>query len=509
MQSTIVAPGRLVIETGDQKGMVFPLRERVVSIGRGPDNTIQVIDTHMSRNHSLIIYNEGQWFVRDLKSKNQTLLNDRPISEDAPLNHGDRVQIGQTVFTYELESQGEQASDTVTGLKLFDDEGLIVPQKAMKLREENLGDERELIDLVTMAGDPGERILSVLYQVADTISSVLDLDDLLNRVVELVVKYFKPDRVGVLLYDDHYKILLPKAIRRGADPADEIVIPTSIIDRAIENQSAFLVADAPRDVRFSASDSIVIQRIRSAICVPLIYSSQMLGILYMDRRQTDGNYEDRDLKLVTIIANQAAQAIANSRLHAILLERRAQERELEIARGIQENLLPKAMPSPAGFTIHGLSRPAQMVGGDYYDVIPLPGGRYILAIADVSGKGIPAAILLASVRAAVQVEVRGLRQNSLVDVMDRLNQMVCRDTSNGMFVTMFLGLLDPERRTLVYCNAGHVHPLLCHSDGSVQMLEAGGCFLGIVPGTGSSSPRNIVTNMPLEVSRQTIWFRRS
>jgi len=123
-----------------------------------------------------------------------------------------------------------------------------------------------------------------------------------------------------------------------------------------------------------------------------------------------------------------------------------------------------------------------MVGGDYFDVIPLPDGRYVLAIADVSGKGVPAALLIAALRAAVQIEVRGIGSaEELVAVVDRLNQMIYRDTSGNMFVTMVLGLLDPLESTLTYCNAGHVHPLLCHADGAVESLDAGGCFLGIMP----------------------------
>jgi sigma-B regulation protein RsbU (phosphoserine phosphatase) len=141
------------------------------------------------------------------------------------------------------------------------------------------------------------------------------------------------------------------------------------------------------------------------------------------------------------------------------------------------------MPQLPGYQISGMSRPARMVGGDYFDVITLSDGRLMLAVADVSGKGVPAAILLASVRAAVQVEASRFVGEPLTALVERLNQMTYRDTSSSMFVTMIVALLDPASGGLTYCNAGHSHPMLCHPpDGHIQMLDVGGCLLGVMPG---------------------------
>ncbi len=471
---------RLVIETGEQKGMIFSLCDAVISIGRGPDNIIQVIDSHMSRNHSLVIYNEGYWFARDLGSKNGTLVNNKPIPRDHKLEHGDKLMIGETVFVFEHDVDAFNSDETLSGMKVLDDEREVEPNQMMKLREQ-LGDDAEITGFFedSKLQDPS---LMVLYRINDAISSILNINELLEELIELIQRYFTPDRAGILLYDERYQLLLPKAVRRAKDQNEEIVISNSIIKRAISDQSAVLVSDAPKDFRFKASDSIVKQRIRSALCAPLIYKNEILGVIYLDRRQLSGAFIVQDLKLVTIIANQAAQAIANSRLHGQIVENRAQEREIEIARSIQENLLPKSMPILPNFEIAGFSHPANMVGGDYFDVIPLGDGRYVLAIADVSGKGVPAAILLSGVRAAVQIEVRELVKNPIPMVMDRLNQMVCRDTSNNMFVTMLLGVLDPQQRTFTYTNAGHVHPILFYQNGTMDTLEQGGCFLGVMPG---------------------------
>lgn len=471
---------RLVVESGENEGMIFPLSETVISVGRGPENSIQIIDSHMSRNHSLLIMNEGAWFLRDLGSKNGTQLNGQLIQSDQLLSNGDQVRIGDTLFSYEQENGAIPARELSAGFRMFNDEGMVVPSHVLKMNEEH-GEAGEPAGAFIMPSPDVDR-LNALYQVSDVISSVLDLNELMEKIIDLVQQFLSPDRAAILLYDEHYNVLLPKAIRYPADYKDDIVVSNSIIDRAVSEQVAVLVSDAPRDFRFKSSDSIVIQRIHSAICAPLVYKHEVLGVLYLDRRYPARSYQEKDLRLVGGIALQAAMAIANSRLHGRLLEQHAQDRELAIARTIQENLLPKAIPALPGFEISGFSHPALMVGGDYFDVIPLADGRYVVAIADVSGKGVPAALLISAVRAAVQIEVRGLKDDNLVEIIDRLNQMVCRDTSGNMFVTMVLGLLDPEPRSFRYVNAGHVHPILFLPDGRTEILDTGGCFLGIMPG---------------------------
>lgn len=477
---TTPLPSRLVIETGQNAGMIFPLRESVVSIGRGPENTIQIIDTRMSRRHSLLLLNGEAWFARDLESKNGTLVNELPIDGDQVLRHGDRLQVGDTTFIFEQEElAGGEPVQPKAAIRVLQDEGTVVPSHVLKLREEQPAPGTPPAE----AASPDQHHLAALYQISEMTSSILDLDELLERVLDLIQQFLSPDCAAILLYDERHDVLLPKVTRRPPKMIGDIVISNSVIARATGEHAALLVSDAARDARFKAAESIVMQRIQSAICAPLVCKNEVLGVLYLDRRLPKSGYGEADLRLVVGIANQSAVAIANSRLHMKLLEQHAREMELEIARSIQEGLLPATMPELPGFEICGVSRPAKMVGGDYFDVIALEDGRYILAIADVSGKGVPAAILLASVRAAVQVETRGLKtEQELLAVMERLNQMVWRDTAGNMFVTMVLGLLDPARRRLAYCNAGHVYPLLCHAGGRIDTLATGGCFLGVIPG---------------------------
>jgi serine phosphatase RsbU (regulator of sigma subunit)/pSer/pThr/pTyr-binding forkhead associated (FHA) protein len=472
-------PSRLIIEEGEYQGMIFPLRDAVVSVGRGPDNTIQIIDSRMSRRHALLLFSSGGWFVRDLGSKNGVQINNQPVRTDRPLSSGDRLLIGDTCLTFEQETRSNPVTDFSTGMRVEKDDLDIKLSDVVKLRSETDSSDVNPIFGVAPGDDQG---LQILCKVAEMTISVLDQDELLEKLIDLVQKYLEPHRCGILLHDEKYDILLPKAIRRPVDSTEDIIISNAIIDKSITEQGAVLVSDAPHDRRFMASDSIVIQRIHSAICAPLIYKGEVLGVLYLDRQRPADNYGQRDLTLVAGIANQAALTIANARLHRRLLAKYGQERELEIARSIQEKLLPREMPRLPGHEVSGMSRPARMVGGDYFDVITLRDGRTLMVVGDVSGKGVPAAILLSSVRAAVQVEASRIGEEKLSALVERLNQMTYRDTSSNMFVTMFLALLEPTSGRLTYCNAGHTHPILCGPDGELRTLETGGCLLGVMPG---------------------------
>lgn len=460
--------------------MVFPLRETMVSVGRGPDNTIQIIDTRMSRRHMLLLHNAGHWFVRDLGSKNGVIVNGQQVTDEHLLAPGDRIEVGDTIMRFEHETEGAGPADVQPSMRVQADLDELTPSEVLKLRTGE-GDAEDVSPIFGLSPRDDQR-LGILYQVAEMTISVLDQDELLDKLIDLIQRFLEPHRAGILLYDEKYEILLPKVIRRPPDSTEDIIISNSIIDKAVTEQAAVLVSDAPSDRRFRASDSIALQRIHSAICTPLVYKGEVLGVLYLDRRRPSESFTPRDLKLVAGIANQAALTIANARLHRRLLAKHAQERELEIARSIQEKLLPREMPELPGYRISGMSRPARIVGGDYFDVITLADGRVMLVVADVSGKGVPAAILLAAVRAAVRVEATRFGNGDLSSFVGRLNDMTYRDTSSNMFVTMVIAVLDPRKRQLTYCNAGHTQPILCARDGHMRTLDIGGCLLGVMPG---------------------------
>lgn len=478
-----VVPFRLIVESGDLKGLVYPLRgSQVLTIGRGPENAIQIIDSRISRVHVQLEVHEGNWTLRDLQSKNGTLVNDRPIAVRVRLVSGDKITMGDTSILFEADrsASGEVSDESrTTGVRLLAGEtGL----ETSHIIEFPLDDSEPSTGSIRAVPPEADARLKSIYEVGKLIQSMLDLDELLDQVSLTVCQVLQPTNACILLVDPETRALVPKVIHRPEGATDDLVISTSIVQQAMEHRVAVVMADAKKDKRFKKSDSIARERIQSAICAPLVAKGEVLGVLYLDSRESGKRYNDSDLEWALGVANQAALGVAVANLHRQILAKRERQRDLEIARSIQMNLLPRTMPQVPGFEFGGLSEPARMVGGDYFDIVQLPQGDLILAIADVSGKGVPSAILLASVRSAVRIEGRSIPLDGIVAVTQRLNDSLHEETMSNMFVSMVLSYFEPETRRLTLCNAGHVFPILRHPDGHLQKIEAGGCFLGIMPG---------------------------
>jgi sigma-B regulation protein RsbU (phosphoserine phosphatase) len=182
------------------------------------------------------------------------------------------------------------------------------------------------------------------------------------------------------------------------------------------------------------------------------------------------------LALFQKFAQQAALSIEKAQLHQALIEKNKLERELSIAREIQRSFLPRNEPPLSGFEVAGINLPSRLVSGDYYDFIKIVEGQWGLVIGDVSGKGIPASLIMASFRASLLAEIRN--NYSIRTIMSKVNRLLWESTDANQFVTAFYGVLDECRRILTYCNAGHNPVLLIHQDGSWIKLETGGLILG-------------------------------
>lgn len=472
---------RLIAENGSEAGMVYSLREDIVTLGRSASSSIQVVDKRASRHHLTLTRTSSGYMAEDLNSKNGTLVNDKVLTGPVMLSSGDRILLGDTVLVYERdpgETEEPRADSTKSGsVKLVSGEvGAMREEVRIDSSHPLLSVQPVLRDVLA---DPFER-LKVIYQVADSIRSEMRIEDLLRKIMNALWNVVNPYRGVILLRDETDQTLEPVVVRTRDDEYEQISISSGIVERCMEERVAILVKDAPSDMRFSANESVIISKIKSVICAPLVWQDDVLGVLYIDS-QTPGavSYTNDELELVTGIANQAALAITNARLHRQAIETQKLEKELEIARTIQMNLLPRTYPDVAHLSLSAMSMPAKQVGGDYYDYVPMPDGRLAIVMADVSGKGVAAAILSATVRASIRTEAHASHV-SVQDVVATINQWTCSDTTNDMFVTMFYAIYDPVLMTLEYTNAGHCFPLLFHADGTCQTLEKGGPFLGIM-----------------------------
>ena len=469
------------MDSGPDEGMVYPLSESVTTLGRGPSNTIQLSDKRSSRFHAEVVRRGSSFRLRDLNSKNGTRVQGVRIAEEYTLRHGDQIRIGQAAFVFEDADQaaageGAKRAAGTSAIRLMD----APPTRMHGSAPAGATSFKEPVEPgQTPQSSESQRKLRVLLQVVEKVRSVLELGQLLREVLELVFEIFKPERGVILMLDPKTNTLLPRAVKTS--DADDISISRTIVQQVINDRMSLLISDAVADQRFHGVESIVAQHIRSSMCAPLFAQNTVFGVLYIDSLSYKVDYSQADLELLTAITDQAALAISNALLHQSLLEQNRLEHELEIARSIQMNLLPRRPPIVPGFEISAISLPAKRVGGDYYDFMEIDSDRLGVAVADVSGKGVAAAILTASVRAALQVEA-STRETRIETMIANLNEMACRDTANDMFISLFFGVLQLSSRRLRYVNAGHCHPFVVTADGKETFLDKGGCVLGVMPG---------------------------
>jgi sigma-B regulation protein RsbU (phosphoserine phosphatase) len=243
----------------------------------------------------------------------------------------------------------------------------------------------------------------------------------------------------------------------------------------IKNQQPLVVQDLATDERFQIMNNEETY-IRSLLAVPLQQKGKMIGVLTVFNKHGAENFLDHDRRLLTIIGAQSAQVIESARLYLEEQEYQKMQQEMNLARNIQMNLLPKQMPLMKGYDAYGISVPAQEVGGDYYDFISRDENCFIFCLGDVSGKGMPAALLMANLQATLRGTTMGCK--SALDCLKRSNGLLYHSTDQEKYATIFYGVLDTKNHQLSFANAGHNHPFLVSRDGSFKRLEAIGIPLG-------------------------------
>jgi serine phosphatase RsbU (regulator of sigma subunit) len=220
----------------------------------------------------------------------------------------------------------------------------------------------------------------------------------------------------------------------------------------------------------------LLSRLGVFLVVPMVSQNELVGFIGLSKKTTRFRYGYEDITLLGVLANQMVIAMNNARLYQESLEKQKLEEELALARQIQLALLPKVCPKGEFFELSAFTQPARQVGGDYYDFFKTEDGRVGIAIADATGKGMPAAMLMSLVQASLRAEAKNRLCPSRL--ISNINQLIFSSTSPEKFATMFYGEFDPENKRLIYCNAGHNYPVLIHQDGRAEFLDTGGLILG-------------------------------
>jgi sigma-B regulation protein RsbU (phosphoserine phosphatase) len=321
--------------------------------------------------------------------------------------------------------------------------------------------------------------LSILNDLARAISSTMSLDQIMELIVKKSIKTMKVEQGTVTLLTAKETAPM-KTLVRGADSSYGKIpyhIGANLTGWMIKNQKPLLVQDLRNDHRFR-SMADVDSDIRSVLSVPLKVKDRLIGSINLFNK-IDGTFASNDQRLLSIIATQSAQVIENARLYEEEREKERLMRDLIMAQEIQKSLLPKEDPKIPGVDIAGRNVPAQAVGGDYFDFIPITDTRLAVALGDVSGKGIPAALLMSNLQAALRSQTSSspLPKTCIAQV----NSLLHSCTDSEKFVTMFYGLFDAEDKSLHYTNAGHNHPIVLDPQGDHTLLDVGGIVLGAVP----------------------------
>jgi serine phosphatase RsbU (regulator of sigma subunit) len=253
-----------------------------------------------------------------------------------------------------------------------------------------------------------------------------------------------------------------------------------IVGHVIRTGETVVAPDVRRDPRYVVARAAT----RSEIAVPIVSNAQIIGALNLESDRTDA-FAEADAEMLHFFAVAAAIAIEKAILHRQVLDKQRIEHQLRIAREVQTSLLPQAAPEVDGYDIAAVNLPTWEIGGDYYDYIPLPDGRLGMVIADVSGKGVPAALIMATFRAALRAELQ--REERMVGVFEAINRILVDSSGASRFVTAVYGILDPGCGRFTYVNCGHNPPLLLGSGGGRAALDAGGPALGMVAGAPYAS----------------------
>lgn len=465
---------------------IVDLRKTALSLGRSVENDLAYPeDPWLSRAHLCFERHRQDWFVRDCSSRNGTIVNSATLTQPHKLNPGDRIYAGH--LTIEIRDQNAAQSprpiqivpdDTtpsafettfVTSLdKVLGQTARLDPGKLdlgkLQAAKQDLKDKQSTLNT--------GRVVRALIRAGQELAGHRPLHEVFAVILDLALSAVDAKRGVILALEDG-------GLQIRASRGDGFTISKSVCERVVSEKCSLMVSDAQMDSAFREQKSIVMQRVRSLLAVPLQTRDQVLGLIYVDNGAIVHPFVQEDLDLLTVMANVAAIRIEHARLALIEEAEKRTALDLQQASEIQLGLLPTEVPKCDGYDLAGFNLPCRTVGGDYYDFLPYADGRLGLVVGDVSGKGLPAALLMSSLEARVQMLAEtGPDPATAVTALNRNFAAKC---PIGKFITFFYGLLDVPTGRLLYANAGHNYPLIIRHDGSVESLTGHGMVMGIFP----------------------------
>src|SRR5580700_3242397 len=441
-------------------------------IGRGAEtgNHLQLADRRISRNCAAIVTEANKYYIEDRGQRRGLFVNGEK-AESRELQDGDSITFG------------------------LDDSYEIIYRSATNASTDSLPHLLTRIEHITSSEPTGGglRKLNLLLEATTLLHSQLPLETVLGHMLDHAVSVTDADR-GLLLETDANETLKVRLARRSGGlrlPPESLTPSQTAIQLALRRQSAVITEDlAQADMDLQAAQSIVAQRLRAVVVIPLyavsrantdqsminIKRGDFLGVLYLDSRRPAA-FSKLDRQILDALAGDAASILDNARLVERERERQRMEQEIGIARDIQQALLPKNFRDYPHLAVSGVNFPCLAVGGDYFDVFSLGDNRTAFLLADVSGKGLGAALCTNLLQGALSGMTLG---TDPARVFNHVNRFLCDHSEIGRYATMFFGILDDQGH-LEYINAGHPSPFLIRRGVAEDVFTEGSYPVGLVP----------------------------
>ncbi len=468
----------LEFQTGPRSGERFALDVGRVVIGRQTDCQIVLEGAAVSRQHCVLTVTAEGVVAEDLRSRNGTLVNGAPLVGPRRLGNGAELAICGYRLAFLDDSAADESAAGIVIDDDLDDEDDSPPRSDAVIVSQ--------VDIPRPALDQGparhaEAKLRAVLGINQAIGTSLSLNDVLPRLLDgLLAAFPQADRGFVLLAQPPAGKLRLRA-RKITRPDDGPPrLSRTLIDRVASSRQAILSADAITDTRFHSNESVMVSAIRSVMCVPVTSGDgRLLGVIQVDSRDIRAGFDADDLDVLAGIAGRAAQAIELALAHDERIEREHLDRDLELAHRVQRGLLPSGPPAITGYEIFDFYEAARLVGGDFFGYVPLSGGRLAVVLADVSGKGVAAALLMAALSADIRYCLAS--EPDVAQAVSRINESFLRGGWDDRFATLVVAVLAPGGGSVTICNAGHLPVFVREPDGTVRQAatDLGGLPLGM------------------------------
>jgi serine phosphatase RsbU (regulator of sigma subunit) len=448
----------------------WSLKRGAYTIGRSSECDVVIEDETVSRRHAQIeVFDEETINLTDLGSHNGTTVNGGRIGDQVQVTCKDILAFG------------------AVEARLSTDEPCSVPESSVAITD-SIGDLANLTRLpIEVALEPlSSKILEDprLFSSFSELGKMLILpgpeEEMFGKALELLIDILPVQRVAIFSIRGHGKeIGLAACHTASRRESRSFNLSRTIADELLTQKNAVLISDIQHDRKFAEQKSIVESKIRSAIAVPLFDEGEITGILYADTTDPRQRYNEDCLRIAATFGNILAAKIANCNLLRERQEKEILEAELAVASQIQKQLLPSEFPLIDGYGFRAFQIQCKQVGGDLYDIVKLDDGRIVFLVADVSGKGMGAALLASNILASFRI-MYSAKDFGLLDAVCRISKQLLIFSRPGDFATLFVGALCPDTHILSYVNAGHNPPLLMREKGEIKCLEASGIPIGLL-----------------------------